>query len=153
MAWTDIPDTDIDTNSPLDTDLFTELRDNIRECARSVVNYEYAEQSTTSATFVTLVSREIFIPDVDGPIGQANLIAEVRVSTDTGSFRLRDNASTNVGATVTTTSATYEDKTLSITIDASWQGTLRTIEVQGHRGTGGTAFTQVVNRIAFEIEY
>ncbi len=158
MAWNPIADTDRDTNSPIDEDLVGDIVGNIRELRQDLVAHEYAEASTTSATFVSLTSsdKEMLIPDVDDYTGiqrTYSCIIEGRVSTDTGSFRLRESVSGNTGGTVTTTNASYEDLTLTINVDAAWAGSLRTFEIQAHRGTGGTVFSRVVNRRAGELKY
>ena len=123
MAYVDIPDADVDLDSfGKETDVFQRLRDNIRAGRETVFAWPYAEQSTNSATFVTLDSVRLFVPNVPAFTGIARQIIhdfEAKIApAGTGTYRLRDNVSGNTGTEVTTTNTSYEAKSATLNIDA-----------------------------------
>lgn len=134
-TWTDIPSTDVDTDSPLDADLFTELRDNANAVRQSLFGVSIAETSTASTSYVTLHSFRLVIPDLaDYTTIQRQVTGDIQAkvanAAATGSYHLRDNSSGNTGSDVTTSSITYAYLQPSLNIDAAWKGTTRTIDVR-----------------------
>ena len=157
MAYVEIPDADCDLDSYGREDtLFERLRDNIRAIRVLICSWLYAENTTTSTSYVTLESVDIAIPDVDGWTSQQRAFThrfECKVSGGTGTFQLRDSASSDVGSEVTTTATGYESKEASIDVDAGWIGTTRTFELRAKVTATDTVYAQSVDNVASQLEF
>lgn len=134
-TWTDIASTDVDTDSPLDTDLFTALRDNANAVRQSVFAVSIAETSTASTSYVTLHSFRLAIPNLADYTTIQRLVTgdlqmKIANAAAIASVHLRDNATSTTGSDVTTSSTTYIYAAPTLDIDASWKGTTRTIDVR-----------------------
>lgn len=154
-AYTNIPDGDVDVDSPLDTDLFTALRDNDESLRIQVVPVNISEQNTTSATYVTLVSFRLYLPDLADYTGIQRLLvfeAEVKTSSGTATFKVTDNAAAVDSTETTTTSSTYESKTVTLNFAAGLVDTVRTIDVKA-KTTAGTFNLRSVDSITSRLEY
>lgn len=155
MAYTDIPDTDVDIDSPLDEDLFEDLRDNDEAIRQNLFGVEIAEQSTASATYVTLTSFDVYLPSLPDYTGiQRSLVfeAEVRTTAGTATYKVTDNAAAVDSTEATTTSAAYESKEVTLNFAAGLAGTIRTIDVKG-KTTAGTCYLKVAARCTSRINY
>lgn len=108
--------------------------------ARRPLQVSFAEASTTSTSYVTLASFELFVPDY--AVGKSlALYIEGRQPTSgtDGAWRLQDNASATDGTEIAVPdgSASYANLGPSLlVIDAAWVGTQRTINVRGKAGAG-----------------
>jgi len=159
-TWNAIPDSDIDLDSPGKTqDVFQYIRDNISAARIIIFGVDLAEDTTSSTSWDTHIgSAYIHVPDVADYSGIQRVVyvpIEVKISGGaTGSYRLKDLATSTVGGTETTTSATYEVVTLELDIDASWKGTDRTLKLEFQSSDGGeVAFAKCEYRIDARMEY
>lgn len=156
MAWSEIPDADVDVGSVLDEDLFVRIRDNLVALRAFLFSFLFAEQTTSSGTFVDLASAQVFVPDLtDDPdvTRAATVIVEGKQASGAGELRLKDSASGNTGSAVAVSSSSYSDKTLTLALDNAWAGTIRTLVVQGRITSGATLAAQSVNRVAGTLVY
>lgn len=153
-----IPDSDLNLDSPGKTqDVFEYLRDNAGAVRIAILGIYLAEETDTSASYQehagTIV---VHVPDVADYTGIQRLISvtiEVKVSAGTGTFQLKDDASSNVSSEVTSTSTSYEDKTLTLDLDAGWKGTDRTIIVQYKVSGGNDVYVKAGPRYDTWLEY
>lgn len=157
-TWTNIPDADVDTDSFGKEDVvFQRLRDNIRASRQALIYTDEAEASTTSTTYVTAFSVPVFIPDVadhDGLTRKYIQELSVRVSAGTGTYRIQDNASGNVGPEITSVATIYEEKDAEIDVQSSWKGTRRIFDFQQKINSGAnTAFVKADARITGRLDY
>lgn len=140
-TYTEITDSDIDVNSPLDTDLFSAFRDNQRALRFSLFGYVFAEATNTSTGYTTFATGDVFVPDFGTYSGQTNTITvrfQGKISSGDANFRLQDSDSGNTGSEITVSQTTYLNSEVSIGVDASWYGTRRTLLLEGKSSAGGT---------------
>ena len=157
MAYTDVPDSDIDVDSPLDTDLFTALRDNDNETRQILFGYNRAEVTTTTSGYTTLATFSLYLEDLPDYTGiQRKLVMPIELKQSGGgtvTFRLQDNAAAVESNEVTETSATYVwSADLTLNFAAGLEGTTRTINLQA-KVTSGDAFARSQNRAAVRVHY
>lgn len=160
MAWVDIPDADIDVGSFLREDLVTfRLRDNLRELRRSVLAWVFPEATTTSSTYVALAGTDlkIFIPDYADYSGLQRRLTvwiDYKVSGNSADYKIVETVSGNSGTALTgLTSTTYVAINLTIDVQSSWKGTMRTFQIQAKKTSGGTLYAQAVAQVAAVLEY
>ena len=134
-TWTDIVSTDVDTDSPLDEDLFQALRDNANAVRQTIFGISVSETSTTSTSFVTLHSFRINVPGLDDYTtiqrqinGEAQ--AKIAKAAATGTLRLEDDSTGTTGSETTFNATTYGYESLTLDVAAAWKGTTRTINIQ-----------------------
>lgn len=158
MVWTNIPDADVDVNSPNDEDLMGGLRDNLRAMRTTVFGYSFTEFSSSSASPVdaaTIVY--LYIPDVTLYTGQTKLITvpvDCKVASGNGDVRVYDTASATGGSYVNITATSYGTiLSPTLTVDASWLDTYRTIKVQIRNNSGVNTFVQAENYHAGTLDY
>ena len=160
-TYIDIPDTDVDLDSPGKEDLvFKRLRDNINAMRIQIIKTDVAEQTETGSSFVTKATIRIFLPNVANYAGIARrIVAEIDVKVNnganTGTYRLRDSASGDVSNEVTTTATSYEQKSPILTVDPAWlsgDGVVRLIQIQA-KVSAGTAYVKADERASWFQEY
>jgi hypothetical protein len=160
-TYVNIPDTDVDLDSPGKTNLvFKRMRDNINALRIQLIPLDITEKTTGSGTFVSLVSFWVFIPNVADYTGIARrIVADFEVKVDsganTGTYRLKDSVSSDVSNEVTTTSTTYEFKNPVLTIDPAWlsgDGVSRLILLEG-KVSAGTAYARSLAGASWFLEY
>lgn len=157
-GWTDIPDTDIDVDSPGDTDLFTGLRDNTRAARRQTIGFYVSTVNTTSATYALLDTVYLKVPDVDDFTSIQRILtfeAEVAVSgggTATWKLTQTDHGGPVDSTEATTTSASFESKTVTLNIPAAAQGDIVTLEIYG-KTTAGTFQLKVVDGPTSDLQF
>jgi hypothetical protein len=160
-SWNNIADSDIDLDSPgKTTDVFQYLRDNAAAARITIFGVYLPEDSTALITWDEhAYTFLVWLPDVgDYPTIQRRVYIPVQVKVSgsgTAHIRLEDDATATTGGEQTSTSPTYETKTLQLDLDASWKGTLRTInldfKVSG--GSSPTCYVQSEERIDARLEY
>lgn len=156
MSYIEITDAMVDVDSGLDEDLYEYMRDNIRALRTFNIWLNVTEQSHSNAAYTTLFSFLIYIPNVAGFTGltrSIKVMIETKVSTGTGYYQLEDDASSDVSNEVSEDGTTYADLgLLTLTVDASWIGTTRTINVQG-KHAAGTVYARALLRDDARLEY
>lgn len=158
-TYVDIPDTNVDLDSPAKASaVFTRLRNNINAARILTLPTQVTEQTTASGTYVTLATVVFFIPNVANYATIVRrIIADLSVKTTSGTatFRLRETVSLDLSTEVTTVSTTYEEKQPDMTIDAAWLsglGSIRSFSIQG-KTTAGTASMKSDERVSWYMEY
>ncbi len=161
-TYVNLPDTDVDIDSPQDTDLFDTLRDNIEASRICVLFIDEAEATTsvTSAGGAVLFSMLVFIPDLADYTGiDRTIYADFEgkltgsAGTPLATFWLRDNETATDGSTVTESGTSYVVKALSLSVD-SWKGTFRTIDLVAKINDGAnSAEAKAENSNAWRLEY
>lgn len=168
MAWTDIPNSDLDVNSPGKANaVFKAIRDNGHETRQLIVpsifpepNDADGEVSTSLTSYTTVYSFALDIPDLADFTGiQRRLVwdCEVKVVAPTpGAIRLQDVAagvnSNEITNIVNTSWAVLASK-LTLNFAAGLLGTTRTIAVQLRATSGGTAHARNLNRDTARLYY
>ena len=157
-TWNNIPDADLDLDSPGKTqDVFEYLRDNAGAVRIAILGIYMGEETDNSASYVEHTDTiTLHIPDVADYTGiqrKVSVTVEVKVSAGTGTFQLKDDATSTTGGEVTSTSTGYEDKTLTLDLDASWKGTDRTIIVQYKVSGGNDCYVKAGPRYDTWLEY
>lgn len=155
MAYTDIPDTDVDVDSPLDEDLLEDLRDNDNFLRETVFGAEIAEASTASATYVTLASFDVYLqdlPDYTGIQRSLTVRLEVKTTSGTATYKVTDNDAAVDSTEDTTTSAGYEAIEVTLNFAAGLAGTTRTIDIKG-KTSAGTASAKIEDACTNRINY
>lgn len=112
--------------------------------------FYFVEVSTASASFATVASNVLYVPD------WAELLTlsirgswDIRTTAGTATYRITDNASGNASNEVTTTSATYvRSGDIALAVPAGWGGTQRTINVQA-KTTSGTCYSRSTDLIVW----
>lgn len=156
LAYTAVPDTDVDIDSPVDEDLMEELRDNIDASRVAVFGVSFTERNTQGTSFSSLVTFDVTIPDLPDPQNGRSLTVALLGKVDdgptrTGTYRISDG--TTDGTEDTTTSATNEEMTSTITVPASWAGTTKTIQIQGKIDSSpGTEAFRVISQGRVSVE-
>lgn len=158
MAWTDILSTDTDIGSPIDEDLTEGLRANQLLTRAALFGVSFAEVTTASATYVTVQSVRVYVPDLDDYTGiQRELTAEIeaKVSNASGvaTYMLEDDSSGDTGSEVTTSATSYGWQELTLDLDATWAGTNRTINIQAKITGGYTAYARSENAVSWRVAY
>lgn len=156
MAWTDIPDTDIDVGSYAREDLvFQRLRDNMRALRIALFAWLFPEATTTSASWVTLTGTQVSVlipnfPDYTAYQRKLRFVFDKKIAGGgTADYRIRETVSGNTGpALVGIASTSYTAGTVEIDVAASWVDTSRTFELQAQKVGGGTAYAQSINRVS-----
>lgn len=160
-TYIDIPDTDVDLDSPAKTDLFFKrVRDNINALRIQLIPINILEKSTNLGAYDTLTSISLFLPNVADYAGIARRIVAVWDGKVSGggnaSYRLRDSASGDTSNVLSTTSATYVPLgPFDLTVDPAWlsgDGVIRTFQIQAQT-TAGTAFMEAPSRMSWYQEY
>lgn len=160
-VYVDIPDTDVDIDSPgQENKVFSRLRNNATAQRFQIIATDLAEASTTSSTFVTLRAVLIFLPNLADYTGIARrIVSDFRIKVDggggTGTYRLQELGSSDVSNEVTTTSTTYVNAGPIIAVDPAWltgDGALRTFNLQA-KVTAGTAFLHSIARSSWHQDY
>lgn len=156
-AYTNIPDGDVDVDSPLDADLFTALRDNDEALRIQVLHVNVAEVTETSSTYPGSpnASFRLYVPDLaDYTSIQRTLTFEAEVKTTSGTmtFKVQDNATATDSTETTSTSSTFESKEVVLNLAAGWVDTIRTIDVY-MKTTAGTASLRSVDSVTSRMEY
>jgi len=159
-AWVQIPDSDVNLDSPQKTGLMTKLRDDAAAARIALIGLELEEASTTSTTFVEHADPLCLphIPDVADYTGiQRKLYLPVQAKTAggaTGTYRLKDQATGTTGPEQTTTSGAYVKLTLELDVPAAQKGTDRIILVEYKSSSGANAaFVKTVPRVDGRLEY
>ena len=156
-TYNPIPDADVDLDSfGKETDVFQYLRDNAAAGRVQLIWQDVAEQTTTSASYVTLWSFAMHIPSAAADsLVTAEITGwlEARVSANDGDFRLQDNASATNGTAVNVTGTSYAAIEPMLAIADSWRGTVRTINVQARQNTSGTAYGRAETSAAARFDY
>jgi hypothetical protein len=160
-AWQNIPDTDVDIDSPgKTTDVFSNLRDDLEAVRLDVFGVNIAEDTHTGDTSWTAVTGGAFrihVPDVADYTGiqrKIDLTVEGKVTANNGLLRLYDVTNSTAGATLTTTSATYEDLVLTIDIAAGDKGTTQDYRVEfSLSNSGDTVYCKAVNSFTGRLEF
>jgi len=132
MAYTTLSDSLVDIDSPVDTDLMSGLRTNIRELRLQVHHLYIAETTNNSATYETVATRSVYIPDFPAEDDWTQYYAaQVQLKTDNASnaayYQIEDSATGSTSSEVTTTFTSYQDAETSLSIPSAWKGTTRTI--------------------------
>lgn len=157
-AFTDIADTDIDQDSPITETLLEDIRDNAEALRITPIYVGFSEATSTTATPGAKIHEfPLHIPnlaDYTSIQRQVTVWMQVKYATGTSaSFYLKDNATSNTGTAVTTTSTSYEVKEPSLNIDAGWINTTRVIEIWAYPTGGGTAYAQADDSYGSRMEY
>ena len=132
MAWTDIPATDTDVDSPLDEDLFDALRDNQLECRTAHYQVDISEGTASDSSFTTIKTVTIYVPDLADYTGiQRKVIGEfeAKITAGTATYRLLGDG--NTGTEVTSTATSFESVECEVDIDAGSAGSVVTVQLQG----------------------
>lgn len=146
-AWTNIPDTDTDVDSPLDTDLFTGLKDNADAARIGVFGYDFTEATTTNTTWTPAATgfAKVYVPslaDYSGISRNFTCAFECKVSGGTGQYRLKDSATGSTSSAVSVTATSYTPTDVTLTIPDAWKGTLRTLDLEFQKVSTGTVYVQ-----------
>lgn len=140
-SWPTFARTDYAANKPGRNGRNTALRDRDFCMFRRPMFIEVAEQSETGTSYAVQVEFEIHLPDyVSGY--KLGMILDGKVSGGaTGRWKLRDKTSVTDGTEIDETSATYVEMSPSLlTIDSTWVGGLRTIEILAKIQSGSGTF-------------
>ena len=145
-AYVDIPDSDLEQDDPAKTGVMIQLRDNALAGRITIFGPELVETDSVTLGGGADVWVDhpdpitVHIPDVADYTGIQRLIrARFQAKTAagaTGTYRLKDSASGNTGAEVTTTSATYVQLSTTLDVLAAWKGTDRLIIPQLKSSSG-----------------
>ena len=149
-AHSNLPDTDLEQDDPgKTTTVFFKLRDNALAGRISPIGILLAEYDTVTGAFGAntygehITEMPLRIPNVADYTGIQRLyrinLSVKTVSGATGTYRLKDQATTNTGSEDTSVSATYETISLTLNIDAGWIGTDRIILVEFKSSSGSNA--------------
>lgn len=135
MAYTTISDSQVDIDSPIDTDLMQGLRDNARELRLQVFACYVPETTRNSTSYRIASTQSVYIPDYPDETGWTKHLAiEVDLKTDNASgaaiYQLEDSSSGNTSSEVSTTFTTYQAADNSLSIPGAWAGTTRDILVK-----------------------
>jgi hypothetical protein len=156
-AWTSIPDASIDTDSPLDEALFEDLRDNDEILRQAIIDWGISETASVGTTYVTVASRSLFVPnlaDITGDTRTLVVEAQFKASAGTASFKVTDNAAAVDSTEVTTGSTSYTSGEVTLNIDASLKGTIRTIDFKvKNSGASDTTSLQAIDRLTSRLNY
>lgn len=153
-AFIDIPDTDIDVDSPLTTTIFQ----NFRQCDRAVrviaFGFDVAEVTFTSATYVTVATVYFYLPDLaDFDTIQRRILANFEVKTSAGgTLTLKTTADGVDSDEVTTTSTSYTSKTCTQNLASGLKGTIVQLDIKG-KISAGTGYLRSIDRLTTLLEY
>ncbi len=156
----DIPDTDVDVDSPGSNDLFTRVRDNINGLRVALISWVFTNANTgaTGWTDIATLPSGLWIPSLPDYTGIQRRARLNFVGINTGGtraeFRLRDVAAGVNGPTVSTTLASPgEDLEATLDFAAGLVLTTRDVRLQAQIVGSGTARADCERRIAFELDY
>lgn len=156
MAWVDIPTTDVDVDSPLDEDIFQKLADNDEAIRVAPVGFELPETQATSATYVTLATRYVRIPNVLSTAIQRKLVFRCQLKATAGgtmTLKITDNAAAVDSTEASSTSTSYEDKDVTLNFAESLKGTTRQIDIKGKYTTNSPGFIEIVDSVTSELSF
>ena len=160
MAYVEITDAQVTVDEfGVDTTLFQRLRNNIREVRSAIFAVVTGEVSTAvgSPTWTELYRFTLAIPNVADYTGIARLltvILDAKVDAGTGILRLTDNATATSDDEVNITATSYgTDYTLTLTVDAGWINTTRTILIEGQAPGGSTVYAKSEDRVTARLDY
>lgn len=131
MAYTTISDSQVDVDSPVDTDLMGSLRTNIRELRLQVAHLYIPESTQNAATYEIVATRSVYLPSFPAEDDWTQYYAaQVQLKTGNSSnaayYQIEDSATGSTSSEVTTTFTTYQDVETSLSFPSSWLGTTRT---------------------------
>lgn len=154
-TWTDIPSTDVDIDSPIDTDLMSAIRNNHRALRMDVLGVYFAATAITSAGFTAAVTTNIYVPDLPDYTGlQRKLTASFDAKADSSGdqIQLRLSGYGTHSSVVTVTSLMYTLVTLDIDISSSYTGGAYQVKIEGKAVTG-SGWIRSLNLVAWRLEY
>jgi hypothetical protein len=129
MAWTDIPDSDVDPNSPLKTGLFSKLRDNLKILREGPWRFTTAEVVQTPAGAATY-QNYLTVPHYVPPYAKKLVIAlQVKTASGTATFQARVAGAAEVSDEPTSTSAAYERKEMTFADLSGHRGAIKDFEI------------------------
>ena len=133
-----VPATHFAADKAVSTGRVGHIVDMILCLMRTAFDCGFAEQTTqaVSAAPATLASFYMTPPDWSEHAGTLEMTLEAKVDANNADIWLKDSVSGNTGTPVNLTNAAYADKTITLTIDASWGDTERLIVVQGQVSNG-----------------
>lgn len=135
-AWQDIPDADIDIESPVTEGLLAKIYDNQEALISQPVDTRFAEAS--AAAGVTLASIEVYIPPQVATAGAVTLVIrfEAKVASGTGEVEARLGSGSFVSSgTFTNTSYGFKTITISSTDVHAAPDTAQTLTIRTKAGS------------------
>lgn len=144
MAYTNIANTTIDLDSVIKEDWVLDMRDNIRACRVGIFGVDIVEDTSVSASYETVNNSTFYVripnlADYDGIQRKVELTVQLHCSTAATAYaRLYDVTNAAAGAELTSTSTSYEDKLLTIDVDAGDAGAKLEYRIEFHTSTATT---------------
>lgn len=135
-TWTQIPDSDLDPNSPGKTHVFSELRNNLDALHESAMFLRFDEQVKTPAVANTFEQygvspTTVMITRVPSFGKKLVIPLQVKTASGTATFEARITTTGETSDQKTTTSATYERKELTFSDLSARRGAFIQIEIWG----------------------
>lgn len=156
-TWTDIPNSDLDVNSPGKQAIFQELRDNDvvqRQCVVAVLFDEVTATETSYTTKATVYVPMPDFPDATDWTRQIQLDLWLKTSGGTGYFEAYCVEETLTSTEVTTSSTSYVAKTVAFSgFSGTAPGTTLTIQLKLKATSGQTTSAKNDNLCTARIYY